>query len=67
MMKMLNGKVALIAGASSGLGADFARQLAWHGSRLILVARWSDRLRELQAEISASYRLPVECLAMIFR
>jgi short-subunit dehydrogenase len=66
MTKMLNGKVALITGASSGLGADFARQLAQRGSELILVARRADRLRELQAEISASYGVAVECLAIIF-
>jgi short-subunit dehydrogenase len=64
MMKILNGKVALITGASSGLGADFARQLAARGCGLILVARRADRLRELQAEISASYGVLVECLAM---
>lgn len=63
-MKMLNGKVALITGASSGLGADFARQLAARGCGLILVARRADRLRGLQTEILASYDVLVECLAM---
>ena len=64
MKKMLNGKLALITGASSGLGADFARQLAERGCGLILVARRVDRLEKLQAEISASYGVTVECLAM---
>jgi len=64
-MKMdLHGKTALITGASSGLGAEFARQFAALGCQLILVARRQDRLYELQAEISARYGVTVECVAM---
>ena len=45
----------LITGASSGLGAEMARQLADAGWDLALCARRSDRLEELRAEITAAH------------
>lgn len=48
----LNGKVALVTGASSGLGVHFAKCLGDAGASLVLAARRADRLQSLQAELS---------------
>lgn len=50
----LTGKVALVTGASSGLGARFAQVLAANGAAVALVARRADRLRDVAGEITAA-------------
>jgi 3-oxoacyl-[acyl-carrier protein] reductase len=47
----LTGRVALVTGASQGLGRRFARVLAGHGTAVGLAARQLDKLRELEREI----------------
>ena len=47
------GKIALITGASSGLGARFAKVLAQAGAQVVLASRRVERLKELRAEIEA--------------
>ena len=49
----LRGRVAIVTGASSGLGVTFARGLAAAGARLALAARRKERLEALAAELSA--------------
>ncbi|HTT47179.1 MAG TPA: glucose 1-dehydrogenase [Pseudolabrys sp.] len=50
-MFSLQGRVALVTGASSGLGAQFAKALADNGAAVALVARRAGRLKALQSEI----------------
>ncbi len=59
----LSGEAALITGASSGLGAHFARLLADRGAKVALAARRLDRLTALAGEIAGlgGRALPIEC------
>ena len=58
MTRSLAGKVAIITGASSGIGAACARLLAENGCKLTLAARSADKMRALAAE------LETECLVV---
>ena len=47
----LSGRVAFITGASSGLGAQFARTLSAAGAAVVLASRRLEKLKELRAQI----------------
>ena len=53
-------KVALITGASAGLGVEFARQLSKRGHRLVLAARRKDRLEELGKELGNARAVAID-------
>jgi short-subunit dehydrogenase len=57
------GKWAVVAGASEGLGAAFARQLAANGHSLLLVARRPEPLDALAAELRTAHQAEVVCHA----
>src|SRR5262245_1957867 len=54
MTAALTGTVALVTGASSGIGAATARALAEQGAAVALLARRTDRLNDLKGEIEAA-------------
>ena len=57
----LTGKVALVTGASSGLGVQFAKALANQGADIAIAARRVDRLEQVKKEIEA---MGVRCIAV---
>ena len=62
-MSTLKGKTALVTGASSGLGVDFATILAERGCNLVLVARREDRLQKLAEELRSKHGIQTHVIA----
>jgi uncharacterized protein len=56
-------RTALVTGASSGIGAEFARALARRGTDLLLVARSSDVLERMARDLAAEHNVVVHVIA----
>jgi len=56
----INNKIVIVTGASGGIGLAVAKVLAEKGAEVVLAARSSDKLKELEKEIPNSYAVPTD-------
>jgi len=63
-MSEIRGRWALVTGASSGLGADFARELAGHGCNVVLVARREEPMKAIAAALESGHGIATRVIAM---
>jgi len=61
-MRDYQGKTAVITGASSGIGVEFAKRFAARGANLVLVARRKDRLLAVAKEIKSAHQVNVDVI-----
>ncbi len=59
----ITGKVALVTGASSGLGAEFSKILAYRGADVVMLARRKEKLEKMAEEVRQYGHkvLPITC------
>lgn len=67
MENRINGKIAFITGASSGIGRATAFKFAELGANLILTARRKEVLEDLKAELESKYKIKVQILSFDVR
>ena len=63
-MNSVSGKLAVVTGASSGLGADIAAVLAERGCNLVLAARREDKLHNLKERLSRSSGVSIDVVSL---
>lgn len=64
MIKEIENKWALVTGASSGLGVDFAHQLARRGMHIVLAARREERLKDVAENLKERYGVRTQVVVM---
>ena len=63
-MNKLQGKTAIVTGASAGIGAAIAKELASKGANIVLAARRMDKLNEVKNEITEITNRKVKVIAV---